>query len=269
MTSKGVIFKRTLYDNRWSVFWWGIGVGLMGLYVVLAYPSMKGLEELSAIIDSPIFQAILGDMSQLNFASPEGFVSIEFLSWMPIVLAVYAVMFGIGVTAGEESRGTIDVLLSTPTPRWQVIVEKFLAYAVAISAILLLGTALILLAVLVTPEIQSASTLLLLGILNMLPTMLFIAAIAICLGTFLRSSSQTGAITAAILTASYFLNSLADMSKNNVMDALRYLSFYKYYAPLTIAAEGINWGYFSLLLLLCALLLGLAIWRFERRDIYV
>lgn len=269
MRSKGVIFKRALFDNRWGIFWWGFGVGLMGLYVVLAYPSIKGLDELSAIMESPIFQAILGDMSQLDWSSPAGFISIELFSWIPLILAVFSVMFGIGVTAGEEAHGTIDLLLSTPTPRWQVLVEKFLAYVVAVSLILFLGAVLTLIGIVFTPEMQEATGLLMWGILNILPTLLFIGALTICVGAWLRSSAKIGGIVAAFLTASYFLNSIAEMTKNEVMEALQFFSFYKYYAPLAVASEGINWGYFSFLLLLTVFFFGLALWLFERRDIYV
>ena len=269
MYSTGIIFKRTLYDNRRNILWWGLGMSLMGLYIVIAYPMIKGYEEFSELMESPIFQVILGEVGQLDWASPQGFLGIEFFSWIPLILAVYAVIFGINITGAEEARGTIDILLSTPTPRWQIIVEKFLAYIVSVALILGITTIAMIAAITITPEMQTAISTLLWEMLNILPPMLFIGALSLLLATILRSPGRAGGITAGIIVASYFLNSTADMTNNNIMTGLQYVSFYKYYSPLLVASEGINWGYFVLLLLVSAVLFGLSVFFFERRDVYV
>lgn len=269
MRSKGVIFKRTLLDNRRSMFWWSFGLGLMGLYVVVAYPFIEGMEDFAKVMDSPIFKAILGDIGELNWTTPEGFLGIELFSWIPLIFAVYAVMFGIGITGSEESNGTADILLSTPTPRWQLIVEKFLAYIVAVFVILGASVIAMWVAMLFTPEMQSVSIVMLWGMLNMIPPMLLIAALALFLATVLPSPGQAGAISAAIIAASYFLNSLADMTNSSVMKALQNLSFYKYYSPFTVLIDGINWGNFGLIVGVSAILFVLSIYFYERRDLYV
>lgn len=269
MHSTGIIFKRTLYDNRRSILWWSLGMVLMGLYIVIAYPTIGGLEEFSKIMKSPLFQVLLGDIGDMDWTTPQGFLGIELFSWIPMILAVYAVMFGINITGGEEIHGTIDILLSTPTPRWQVIAEKFLAYIVGV--LFILGTTVIgmFIGIVFTPQMQPAASVIAWGMLNLMPTMLFIGALALLLSTLLRSPGQAGGIVAGIIIASYFLNSIADMTNNAVMKGLQLVSFYKYYAPLAVASGGINWAYFSFLVLVSAVLFGLSIYFFERRDIYV
>lgn len=269
MRSKGVIFKRTLLDNRRSMFWWSFGIGLMGLYVVVAYPFIQGMEDFAQILESPIFQAILGDVGGLDWTSPAGFLGIELFSWIPLIFAVYAVMFGIGITGSEESNGTADILLSTPTPRWQVIVEKFLAYIVAVIVILAVSVVAMWVGILFTPEMQSVTGSLVTGMLNMMPSMLLIAAMALFLATILPSPGQAGGISAALIAASYFMNSLADMTDSSVMEALRNLSFYKYYAPFKVLTDGINWANFGLLMAVAVILFGLSIYFYDRRDLYV
>lgn len=269
MNSTGIIFKRTLFDNRRSILWWGLGMALMGLYIVVAYPMMEGFEEFGKLMESPVFQVILGDVGELNWATPEGFLGIELFSWLPLILAVYAVMFGLSITGGEESRGTIDLLLTTPTPRWRVVVEKFLAYIAGIALILGITAIGMFIGIAVTPKMQPASDTLLWEMLNLMPTMLFIGALTLLFSTLMRTPGQAAGVAVAILVASYFLNSLADMSNNAVMRGLQYLSFYKYYAPLTVASSGINWIYFSLLLFVSAVLFDLSIYFFQRRDICV
>lgn len=267
MYSKGVIFKRTLQDNRKSMFWWSFGIALMGLYVVVAFPFIEGLEDFARVMDTPIFRAVLGDIGELDWTTPEGFLGIELFSWIPLIFAVYAVMFGVGITGGEESNGTVDILLSTPTPRWQVIVERFLAYIVAVFVILTASMMTMWVAMLFTPEMQSAIVTLLWGVLNIIPPMLLIGALALFLATVLPSPGQAGNISAAIIAASYFLNSLADMTNSSVMKALQSLSFYKYYAPFRVLTDGINWANFGLLIAVAAILFGLSIYFYERRDL--
>lgn len=269
MYSTGVIFKRTLYDNRRSLFWWSFGIGLMGLYVVVAYPMIEGFEELADMMENPVFQVLLGDVGELDWTSPEGFMGIEFFSWIPLVLAVYGVLFGINITSGEEDRGTIDILLSTPTPRWQVIVEKFLAYIVGVALILGITTIVMLVGIAITPEMEGSQSALYRGMLNIMPPMIFIGTLSLLLSTLFRSPGRAGGVTAGIMIASYFTNSLADMTNNAVMRAIQYLSFYKYFDPMSVASDGINPADFSFLLLAAAILFALSIYFFERRDLYV
>jgi hypothetical protein len=60
MKSVGVIFRRAVYDSRWSIIGWGVGLGLYMLYVLLFYPSMKDMQSLNEMLEMPIFQALVG-----------------------------------------------------------------------------------------------------------------------------------------------------------------------------------------------------------------
>lgn len=269
MNNMGVIFRRAIYDHRKSIFWWSVGIGLLAFYVTVVYPLISEFEEISQLLESPLFAALVGDMGELDYTSPEGFLGIEFFTWAPLVLAVFAVMYGAGMVGGEEERGTLDILLSTPVPRWQVIVEKSAAFVVALVIILAATGLAMALAVVITPDLTIDTGRIFAAMLNVIPTVLLMAFLALFLSTVLRSRGQAGGIAAGIIVASYFINSFADMAQSGVLKALQKVSFYYYYSPFTVLSRGVHWGNFALLLGISAGLFLLSLFFFERRDLSV
>lgn len=265
----GVIFRRTLYDNRRGILWWSIGMGLMGFYVTVVYPLISEFEEINELLENPIFAALLGDSSQLDYLSAEGFLGIEFFTFAPLILAVYAVIFGAGIVGGEEERGTLDILLSTPVPRWQLIVEKFTAFVVALVVILFASGLGIMLAVWFTADLSIAVDKVAWAVVNMIPTLLVMTTLALFLTTTLRSRGQAGGIAAGIIVASYFINSFAEMAENGILRSIQRISFYNYYSPMTALTQGVNWGNFALLMGLAIALFAGSLYFFERRDLSV
>ena len=86
----------------------------------------------------PLLLQAFGMTDAAQLATPAGFLDFGFFSYMMLVLAAYAVIAGLSVTANEEDRGIMDVLLSLPIPRWRLVVERFLAYALILVLILVL-----------------------------------------------------------------------------------------------------------------------------------
>src|SRR3712207_6870721 len=46
---------------------------------------------------------------------------------VPLALAFFPILASAGAIAGAEERGTMDVLLSNPIPRWQLVAGSFAA----------------------------------------------------------------------------------------------------------------------------------------------
>jgi ABC-2 type transport system permease protein len=124
MKNFGIIFNHTLRNSRQSIFWWAFGLAVFGFFVAVIFPMISEFEEINELMANPVFQVILGDIEELDMASPEGFLGIMFFAYSPIVLAVYAVLSGVSIIGADEGRGRLDLLLSTPVKRWQVIVER-------------------------------------------------------------------------------------------------------------------------------------------------
>jgi len=139
------IFWANFKMSRGVVLAWGGSLLLMGLFVAIMYDSIKemaGFEEyikampeqmMSAfgIRDEADVQALLHE----GGLTLEGFISLEFLSSWPMIMAIYAIFAVGGIIAGEVEKGTADLLLSQPIQRHQMLVSKFIVFLVNLAAI--------------------------------------------------------------------------------------------------------------------------------------
>lgn len=266
-TNNGVIFRRALRDSRSAVFWWGVVGAGMALLIVLIFPSMEAeLGMYSEMIQSPIVQGLLGDIPDITSAA--GFVSAEFFSWMPVVFSIYAVVAGLAIVSGEEMRGTLDILLSVPIPRWRVVAEKFAALVLGLLGILAVTLVGFLIGLVLVPQLDIPPLMLVAAVFNMLPLLLVTAAMTLLLTTALRSRGRAMGLVVAIMVASYFISTLAGLA-TEALSTVKYLSYWHYYDGYGPLFEGIQWGDFALLLVVAAVMFAASVWFFERRDLAV
>ena len=270
MKNVGVIFKRMLWDSRIGILSWGIGLGLIAMAEITLYPSIsEAFAGLTELLESPFYKAFLGENANAEaFTTPAGYISTYMLAFVPLYLAVYAVLLGLGVIANEEERGTIDVLLGTPIPRWQVLVEKFAAVLVILLLVLLLNGIGAVIGVVLTPELDVSLARVVEGSISMLPLTLVMAAMALFFSTVLHSRNLAAGITGAIIIASYFTSNLAEVAKE-ALGTIKQFSFYSYYSPLQTMQNGIVWNDFLILWVMVLALFGLSIFAFQRRDLAV
>ena len=268
-TGRGVVFRRALRDWRGGILGWGVGFAALAAMVGTFYPLINTLEGLNEVVmrmlENPLIRAFAGDVEDMT--SAEGFLATKFFTTAPLILAIYMVTLGLSIVAGEEERGTLDILLSTPVPRWRVVVEKFAALGVAALAVLgmcylgLVGIRA------VTPELQVVSPWRLAeGVLSMLPALLLMAALTLLLSTVLRSRAMAGGVAAGIIVGSYFVSTLASLAPE-VLGALSRASLFSYYRPQEVLRHGMAWGDFVLLSAVAALFFGLGVVFFQRRDV--
>lgn len=130
------VFLKSLRDQRRSMVWWVIGMVLLTLITVLFYPSIKDLPDLNDLLgdSDSITRVFVGDIEDLT--SPEGFLNSQlYFLLVPLVFLVFAVALGSGAIAGEERKGTLDLLLSYPLTRRSVLLQKFASMALATIAL--------------------------------------------------------------------------------------------------------------------------------------
>lgn len=260
------VFLKTLRDQRRALTWWSIGVVALVLLTMLFYPSMRDMtefEEMYEKLPEALMKAFVGEFT--DFTSPAGFLNTQlFFLMVPLLFLVYGITAASSTIAGEEARGTMDLLLSFPLLRWQVVVQKSGAL---VAATALLGVAmwlgLAVGALLVGMEISllhvAAAT------LNGVLLGLAFGGIALALSCVKGSRGLSLGVTSGLATGGYLLNALAP-----VVDALhpfqRLSPFYHYLAgdPLT---NGISLGNTAVLMGIAAVFFGVAVFAFERRDL--
>lgn len=96
------------------------------------YPAVRGNQQLAQLEQSyPRALRELFDVGDLTTAV--GFLRAELFSFTgPLLVVLLGVLWGSDLVAGEEERGTIDILLANPISRREVLLEKWLALAAGI-----------------------------------------------------------------------------------------------------------------------------------------
>ena len=259
--SRPSVFLKAMRDQRWMVLGFGVGSALMAAMVLAIYPSYS--EALDDFELPPALQAIVGDV---DFATATGFVSAEFFSWIPVLFVVYGIIQGTGALAGEESSGTIDLLLAQPISRARLLVEKTLAIvvgAVAIAALTLPGFVL----AYYPMEIDVSLGGLLAATMAMVPLTLAFAALSLLAGSVLPTRRDAASALTAIAVASFFINSLGQAAE--LLEPLRPASLFYYYRADRILLEGVDVLGVVVLFSVAAVALTLAGIAFQRRDMGV
>ena len=261
------VFLKSLRDQRRSLMFWGIGVAALSLVTVLFYPSVKDVPEFSKLLEDSeaLTRVFAGGFTDLT--SPEGYLNSQLYSLLvPILLLVFAVSQGSGAIAGEEEKGTLDILLSNPTTRLQVLTQKFAAMTVAILALSLvlwlsvaIGAVIVSMDVSLWRALQTTISGVLLGVL--------FGALSLALGSATGKRGSSIAISGAFALAAYFVYALMPLVEG--LEVMEKVSPFYYYIGADPLTNGLNLAHAAVLIGITAALLAVSIVTFERRDLAV
>jgi ABC-2 type transport system permease protein len=267
----GSVFIQVMRRSWWPILLWGGSAAVMAFFVVIIIPSVEMLNKMADLWKSfpPQLLEMFGGEDVKFLVTPEGYLSVNLFSWILLVFAAYAIVAGLGVTANEEEQGTMDVLVSLPIPRWRILLEKVLAYSLIIIAMIVLTWVGLVIGVAVTPAMAFDPTRLAEGTLNMIPGTLFILALTVLMGTLFRRRNTAASIAAAYLVFGYFVDLIGRAAQGSFIDKLRAISFYTYHDNPTVMMHGLVWGNVIGLLVAAVVMIGLAAWAFEQRDVGV
>ena len=260
------VFTKTLRDQIRPMTWLTIGTTVLLLYIVLLYPTIRDSPDLSRFVEElpePL-KAILGAQ---DFASAAGYLRAETFSLMiPLIFIIFGVVLGANAIAGEEEKGTLDLLLANPLRRQRVVVDKFLALCVLVLALGIVALA-VLWAGATAINMDIGADKLAAAMLGSVLIGILFGALALAIGASTGQRSLALSIPAAFALASYLLNSMAPLA--DWLEPYRVLSPFYYYLgtdPLIHGFDPVN----NLVLLVAALVLAaVAVVTFERRDLRV
>src|ERR1700675_2696400 len=133
------LLTKTLRDQKRPVIGWGTGLAAMAAMYVSFYPTIRNsaasLDKYLQSLPDAVKQ-LLGDQA---FSSPAGYLRSEVFSILgPILFLVFVIGSGARAIAGEEEAGTLDLLLSTPISRRQVVFDKAVALLAASAGLTLI-----------------------------------------------------------------------------------------------------------------------------------
>ncbi len=259
------VFAKTLRDESRPLFWWAIGIGALTLYLLLFYPTVRDnssyAELLKAMPES--MKAMLNLVEDPT--TPAGYVNAEFLGLTaPLLFMINAIAQGAHAIAGEEERGTLDLLLANPVPRSKVVIEKFAAICVVVGVLGLLIWLLLWLGGMVVGMHIGAGHLAA-ATVNMMLLGLFFGALALCIGSASGTRGLSIGIAAAVGIVSFVWNSTA--STVAAMKPWRVISPFYHYLAGEPLRRGFDVGHAAVLVAGIVLFLAFAVFAFDRRDL--
>lgn len=201
----------------------------------------------------------------VSLGSIEGFLSAEFYQFgLVLLLGLYTAYVGGRLIAAEVESGRIDLVLAGPVPRWRVVVERYLALLASVMVVDAVS------GIVIAASVAAIGD-------SIAPARLFwahllaVPYLAVCGGLGLVISTLTDRADTAqrgALGAVFVLFLLDSTTAATDYDWLGAISPTRQYDPTAVLVEGsIDFVAGGLMLVAAALLVGIAVWRFDGNDI--
>lgn len=258
------VFERTFHEHGRAILGWIAGLATLAVVQLALYPTVRDNEAFSKIMTSypKAFRALFGIA---DYTSGPGYLRAELFSVMaPLLIVVFAILWGSDLIAGEEERHTIDVLLANPISRRRLLVEKWAA--------LLVGTMLLSASLGVVLAIGAPLVGLRVGASNLWAAVIASALLGLTFGTLaLTLGAGTGhrglarGISTAVAVAAYLLSSLPDLV--NWLRPGRPLSPWYHAVGVDPLSSGFEVAHLGVLLAIIAVTGCAAVLLFDRRDL--
>lgn len=260
------ILRNSLEKSRGQILGWGFSLALLGLYLISFYDTFaEQQEQWQKLLESfpRELMAFFGDIGSLM--TPVGYLTVEFFSYMPLVVGIYAVLIGSGLIANDEESGVLDLIASYPLSRSEYFFGRLLGFLISTLAIFTIVWLSFVIAMNwstldITPGEMA------LPFLSLLAVTLLFGTFALLLSQILPSRRTAATVAGLLVVASYFIDSLANIDEN--LEGLARLSPLNYYQS-GDAINGLDWAWFLGLLAAGLVFALLAWWRFERKDLRV
>jgi ABC-2 type transport system permease protein len=267
----GITFLETLRRSWRGMIIWGAVLALMTWMQVIVVPDVDALRAMGDMLASlpPLVLSMLGTTDIQFLATAEGYLASQYFGIMLLIFGIYAVVIGLNVTINDEERGIMDVVMSLPISRAQIIIERTLAYAVLLISVILISFLGLMIGVYMTPVLAEGINIerMTIGTLNMIPGSLVMLAFTVFAGAALRRRAAAAGLAAAFIVGSYLIDTLGRSATDSLFNTLRVLSFYSYYDGAGVIQNGLALGSVALLLAVALALVALSLTFYRRRDI--
>lgn len=262
------VFRYSLKKYRGQILGWGVGFAVLGGYVVSfaeKFTDVEQQETLKQLLDiyPQEFVAFFGNMDDMF--TPPGFMHIEYFSYMPLILGIFAVLTGSGLLVGDEESGVLDLVMSYPISRTVYYWGRVLAFTLATVLILLIvwfGFAV----VLPSADLGISPLEMAQPFLALFSTLILFGGLSIMLSMLLPSRRMTAMVSGLLLVASFFITGLSSIDER--LEGIAKFSPLNYYQG-GYALEGLDWKWVLGLLGFALLFILLGWLGFWRRDIRV
>jgi ABC-2 type transport system permease protein len=260
------VFTKTLWDQRRGIIGWSIGIAAVGVMYAAFYPSMANPEMAAAMEAFP--EGMLDALGFTDITSPAGYLGGTTYGLLgPVLMIIFASTMGAGAIAGEEEAGRLDVLLAHPISRASVLAQRAASLVVAV----VVAGAVLFVAIVAAAGPAEYDEI---GVANLAAATAqlvalgaFFGVLAMAAGAVTGRRSLALATVAAIGIVGYFANTLGPSIE--ALSWSRDVSPFHFYSggqPLVNGWQPVDG---LVLLVAAAVLVGVGVVGFQRRDVAV
>lgn len=247
-----------------AVVGWGTGIAAFVILYVAIYPEIeRQLGQSAAAADFFSLYRVVG----IDVGSFEAYVASTIVQFVPVMLGIYAILNGTDTLAGEEDRGTLELLIAMPLPRWQIVTAKALAMMLTALSVLAVG-ALGGVAAFTGLEIKTSigAIDIFMAIMSGWPIIVAFMMISLFLGSFLPTRRSAAMTATIVFIASYFGERFTTLAKS-LRPVSRWSLFHYFDSTSTLFTEGVKTRDLIVLLATGAIFFVLSLVSFVRRDV--
>jgi ABC-2 type transport system permease protein len=267
----GSIYGKTIRDSRLTfLIVTGLTAGLLfvvGAGVASAFATPAARHEISDLVKSlpPILAGIAG--KPVNLETLGGYIAYKYGPLFAVIAALWSILALSSTLAGEARRGSLDLVAATPFGKRRVALEKLAAHvtlmtlAMAILAVAAWATGAVF-GILPGDAISVESAIgfaLWVGLIGLVS-----GSVAFALSPIVGRASAAG-VASAVLLAGYVLNGYSDSVP--AFSAVANLTWFHWTSDHLPLSGQYDWASLLLVAIVTAILFGLGVEAFGRRDI--
>lgn len=264
------LLKQQWRNDRGSVIAWALiigGLNWLVVYLLRALMDTSMMRDLIQMIENlpSGFRAMFGGMgADLNSSFLNGLVqTLLFNGIMLLFIAIYVGVTVPGLISREVDQRNMEFLLSLPVRRPVLVLVRWLSLVGGLAAIALCHW----LAVVIGAGAEALPARYLLSELNLFLVLTTVGTLIMLITVFIDDHSLAMGVSVGVALGLYLVTGALD-SNVGWMNALRKLSPYTWIKADVIIGNGQTpWGALIGLTLVTAVLLGLTIYAFNRKQL--
>ena len=263
------VIRYSLRNSRGAIIGWGIGLAALAIMMGSLFDMMAGSNEMMDMMNAyaatmPEFAEIF-NMGAMN--TPIGWLDVEYFSFMPLIIGLFATGAGASLLALDEEGGTLDLILAHPVSRTVLFWGHFLANTLVIIILLLISWASLLLTMTWSENFTLPAFELLLPFISLFGIMLFFTTLSLLFSMLLPARRTASMLAGMLVVASFFITLLA-----GVVDELERAADFSpltYLETATAIEDGLNLVWFGIFIAIDLVLVLISWQLFQRRDVRV
>jgi len=215
---------------------WGVIPPLLVALMVPAIGSIwpeleKQTAAFSELLNSPLYQIILGSMSGFDITTWTGFYYMEIFTWMEMVILFVTIFVPARLISAEVDKKTLDFILSYPIARWRYVLEKFsvfLTYNFLYPVFVLILTY----QSIISLNVEMDLVLLTYSLIGIWLLMFALGALSLLCGTIFLEPNRATAAAGILILGQYILVRIGGLTES--LNFLKSFSFFNYLNANTI-----------------------------------